>query len=114
VRGADAIVQATRLRARLLRPQKIAILDFGGQYTQLIALRAVMRSTHTPQGKTLLGIYYGMQGWDVLSGGVDSSVVAALIHRAAGDQLTCLFVDNGSSARSGRPSRCCCRSGPWA
>jgi GMP synthase (glutamine-hydrolysing) len=30
-----------------------------------------------------------------LSGGVDSSVVAALIHRAVGDQLTCLFVDNG-------------------
>ena len=30
-----------------------------------------------------------------LSGGVDSSVAAALIHRAIGDQLTCVFVDNG-------------------
>lgn len=30
-----------------------------------------------------------------LSGGVDSSVVAALLHRAIGDQLTCVFVDNG-------------------
>lgn len=30
-----------------------------------------------------------------LSGGVDSSVTAALIHRAIGDQLTCVFVDNG-------------------
>lgn len=30
-----------------------------------------------------------------LSGGVDSSVVAALIHRAIGDQLTCMFVDHG-------------------
>ncbi len=30
-----------------------------------------------------------------LSGGVDSSVVAALLHRAIGDQLTCLFVDHG-------------------
>ncbi len=30
-----------------------------------------------------------------LSGGVDSSVVAALLHRAIGDQLTCIFVDNG-------------------
>ncbi|MGH7275804.1 MAG: glutamine-hydrolyzing GMP synthase [Candidatus Rokuibacteriota bacterium] len=30
-----------------------------------------------------------------LSGGVDSSVVAALVHRAIGDQLTCVFVDNG-------------------
>ena len=30
-----------------------------------------------------------------LSGGVDSSVVAALLHKAIGDQLTCVFVDNG-------------------
>ncbi|SKA50012.1 MULTISPECIES: glutamine-hydrolyzing GMP synthase [Photobacterium] len=30
-----------------------------------------------------------------LSGGVDSSVVAMLIHRAIGDKLTCVFVDNG-------------------
>jgi GMP synthase (glutamine-hydrolysing) len=30
-----------------------------------------------------------------LSGGVDSSVVAALIHQAVGDQLTCVFVDTG-------------------
>ncbi|WP_444925567.1 glutamine-hydrolyzing GMP synthase [Microbulbifer sp. TRSA002] len=37
------------------------------------------------EGKVLLG----------LSGGVDSSVVAALLHKAIGDQLTCVFVDNG-------------------
>jgi len=36
-------------------------------------------------GKVLLG----------LSGGVDSSVVAALLHRALGDQLVCVFVDHG-------------------
>jgi len=36
-------------------------------------------------GKVLLG----------LSGGVDSSVVAALLHRTIGDQLTCVFVDHG-------------------
>ena len=30
-----------------------------------------------------------------LSGGVDSSVAAALIHKAVGDRLTCVFVDNG-------------------
>jgi GMP synthase (glutamine-hydrolysing) len=30
-----------------------------------------------------------------LSGGVDSTVVAALVHRAIGDRLTCIFVDNG-------------------
>jgi GMP synthase (glutamine-hydrolysing) len=39
-----------------------------------------------------------------LSGGVDSSVVAALLHRAIGDQLTCVFVDNGLlRLRRGRP-----------
>jgi GMP synthase (glutamine-hydrolysing) len=37
------------------------------------------------EGKVLLG----------LSGGVDSSVVAALLHKAIGDQLTCVFVDHG-------------------
>jgi GMP synthase (glutamine-hydrolysing) len=37
------------------------------------------------QGKVILG----------LSGGVDSSVVAALLHQAVGEQLTCVFVDNG-------------------
>ncbi len=30
-----------------------------------------------------------------LSGGVDSSVVAAMVHRAIGDQLTCIYVNNG-------------------
>jgi len=30
-----------------------------------------------------------------LSGGVDSAVAAALLHEAIGDQLVCLFVDNG-------------------
>ena len=42
---------------------------------------------HTPRGKenVVLG----------LSGGVDSSVAAVLLHRALGDQLTCIFVNNG-------------------
>jgi GMP synthase (glutamine-hydrolysing) len=39
-----------------------------------------------------------------LSGGVDSAVVAALAHRAVGEQLTCIFVDNGL-LRSGEPER---------
>ncbi len=37
-----------------------------------------------------------------LSGGVDSAVAAALIHRAVGDQLTCIFVDTGL-LRAGEP-----------
>lgn len=79
--------------------------------------------THTPQGKTIIdrfvhGICNLGHDWNMpdyieeavdkiratvgrervilgLSGGVDSSVAAALIHRAIGDQLTCVFVDNG-------------------
>ncbi len=38
-----------------------------------------------PNGKVICG----------LSGGVDSSVVAVLIHKAIGDRLTCVFIDNG-------------------
>ena len=37
-----------------------------------------------------------------LSGGVDSSVAAALIHKAIGDRLTCIFVDNGVLRRGER------------
>ena len=79
--------------------------------------------THTLQGKTILNRFVrdlcGCAGdWNMpdyvdeaigrvrsevgsdevilgLSGGVDSSVVAALLHRAIGPQLTCVFVDNG-------------------
>jgi GMP synthase (glutamine-hydrolysing) len=80
--------------------------------------------SHTPQGSQILSNFLlgvaGMKGdWTMrsfvdesvedirkrvgpnegvlcgLSGGVDSSVAAALIHRAIGDRLTCIFVDNG-------------------
>ena len=89
--------------------------------------------THTRQGKAILRRFVrdicGCTGdWDMpnfiddavasirkqvggqhvilgLSGGVDSSVAAALIHRAIGDQLTCVFVDHGllrlNEARAG-------------
>jgi len=39
-----------------------------------------------------------------LSGGVDSAVAAALVHRAVGEQLTCIFVDNGLLRRE-EPAR---------
>jgi GMP synthase (glutamine-hydrolysing) len=58
-----------------------ALWDAGNIVTDLIArIREQVGA-----GKVLLG----------LSGGVDSSVVAALLHRAIGDQLTCVFVDHG-------------------
>lgn len=51
----------------------------------IIDLRVEQLRSQIGDQKVLLG----------LSGGVDSSVVAALLHRAIGDQLTCVFVDNG-------------------
>ena len=79
--------------------------------------------THTPQGGEILrNFLFGVCGcsgsWEMgafieqavadmhervgdahvvcgLSGGVDSSVVAAMLHQAVGDQLHCIFVDNG-------------------
>ena len=78
---------------------------------------------HTPRGREIIGNFvHGICGcgreWNMrnyvdqaveeirtqvggekvilgLSGGVDSSVAAALIHKAIGDQLTCIFVNNG-------------------
>lgn len=51
----------------------------------IIELRIKQLQEQIGDQKVLLG----------LSGGVDSSVVAALLHRAIGDQLTCVFLDNG-------------------
>ena len=58
----------------------------GGWTAESIIEHAVARTrAEVGEGKVILG----------LSGGVDSSVVAALLSRAIGDQLTCVFVDNG-------------------
>jgi len=90
---------------------------------QFYALQFHPEVTHTPQGKAMLNRFvHDICGCDSswtmpnyideavvrvrdqvgdeevilgLSGGVDSSVAAALLHRAIGDQLTCVFVDNG-------------------
>ena len=48
--------------------------------------------TEVPRIRKLVGTRRVICG---LSGGVDSTVTAALVHRAIGDRLTCIFVDNG-------------------
>jgi GMP synthase (glutamine-hydrolysing) len=94
-----------------------------GNKNNIYGLQFHPEVAHTPEGKTILQNFVykvcGCKGnWtmgsfvnesmerikaqvgkgkviNALSGGVDSSVVAMLIHRAIGDQLTCIFVNNG-------------------
>ncbi len=80
-------VTHTRQGARILRRFVIDICGCDGLWTPGNIIEDSIRHIREQVGgeKVLLG----------LSGGVDSSVVAALLHRAIGDQLTCVFVDNG-------------------
>ena len=63
------------------------ICDCAGDWTpdNIVDMRVAQLKEQIGDKQVLLG----------LSGGVDSSVVAALLHKAIGDQLTCVFVDNG-------------------
>lgn len=98
----------------------VAVMTDGAQYFGILFHPEVV---HTPQGDTLIRNFLfdvaGCRGdWTAgnfveesvaairkavgggqvicaLSGGVDSAVAAAMVHRAVGDQLTCIFVDNG-------------------
>ncbi len=99
------------------------IAGMADEERRLYGLQFHPEVTHTVQGKAILGRFVqdicGCAGdWNMpdyiseavagirarvgseevilgLSGGVDSSVAAALIHRAIGNQLTCVFVDHG-------------------
>lgn len=107
----------------LARSQNSPYAAIGDPARGLYGLQFHPEVTHTPQGKELLHAFLyqvcGCRGgWTAgnfidqsiaemraqigsgkvicgLSGGVDSSVAAALLHRAVGDQLTCIFVNNG-------------------
>jgi GMP synthase (glutamine-hydrolysing) len=75
--------QGTRIYERFLHG--ICGCDSGWNAGNIIDDAVARVRAQVGGGKVLLG----------LSGGVDSSVVAALLHKAIGDQLTCVFVDHG-------------------
>jgi GMP synthase (glutamine-hydrolysing) len=75
--------QGTRLYERFLR--EIGACDASWNPGNIIDDAIARVRAQVGQGRVLLG----------LSGGVDSSVVAALLHKAIGDQLVCVFVDHG-------------------
>ncbi len=71
----------------MIRRFVLDICGCGGDWTpgNIVSDAIEKVRTEVGDGKVLLG----------LSGGVDSSVVAALLHEAIGDQLVCVFVDHG-------------------
>jgi GMP synthase (glutamine-hydrolysing) A subunit len=118
----DTVMQPPRGFVNLGATENCPVAAMADDARRLYAVQFHPEVAHTPQGKTVLRNFLRLCGaradWSMpsfvdaavegirrqvgrdrvlcaLSGGVDSSVVAALIHRAIGDQLTCLFVDNG-------------------
>jgi GMP synthase (glutamine-hydrolysing) len=73
--------------AQLLRNFTHRVAGLSGSWTM-----AAFRATEVARIRTQVGQGQVICG---LSGGVDSSVAAMLIHEAIGDQLTCIFVDHG-------------------
>jgi GMP synthase (glutamine-hydrolysing) len=80
-------VTHTRQGAMLLKRFVLEICDCAALWSvgNIIDDAVARVRAQVGQGKVLLG----------LSGGVDSAVVAALLHRAIGEQLVCVFVDHG-------------------
>ncbi|HEX5702917.1 MAG TPA: glutamine-hydrolyzing GMP synthase [Pyrinomonadaceae bacterium] len=81
-------VAHTPLGAQILRNFLFEICGCKGDWTPAAAIEEQIeriRETLGEDGRAICG----------LSGGVDSSVAAALVHRAVGDRQTCFFIDNG-------------------
>jgi len=118
----DTVLRPPKGFAPLARTPNCPVAAMADEGRRLYAVQFHPEVLHTPQGRTILDNFLTVCGvsrtWSMagfidttveairaqvsgrrvlcaLSGGVDSSVVAVLVHRAIGDQLTCVFVDNG-------------------
>jgi len=119
----DRIEAPPRGFAVLARSDHSPVAAMGDLARQRYGVQFHPEVRHTPQGLEMLGAFVlnicrARPGWTPdsiisttlehvrsqvgsgrvlagVSGGVDSSVAAALVHRAIGDQLTCVFVDTG-------------------
>src|SRR5204862_4002993 len=81
-------VAHTPLGAQIIRNFLFEICSCKGDWTPAAAIEEQterIRDRLGENGQAICG----------LSGGVDSSVAAALVHRAVGDRQTCLFINNG-------------------
>ncbi len=81
-------VAHTPLGTQILRNFLFEVCGCKGDWTPAAAIEEQVeriRATLGENGRAICG----------LSGGVDSSVAAALVHRAVGDRQTCFFIDNG-------------------
>jgi len=87
-------VRHTPSGLKMIKSFAIGICDCKPQWTPASIIDNAIENIRTQIGdaKVIAGV----------SGGVDSSVAAALVHRAVGDQLTCIFVNNGLM-RHGEP-----------
>jgi len=118
----DTVLRPPKGFVPLAKTPNCPVAAMADEERRLYAVQFHPEVLHTPQGRTILDNFLGVCGvnrtWSMagfidttietiraqvngqrvlcaLSGGVDSSVVAVLVHRAIGDQLTCVFVDNG-------------------
>jgi len=118
----DTVLRPPKGFVPLARTPNCPVAAMADEERRLYAVQFHPEVLHTPQGRTILDNFltacavnrtWSMAGFIdttveairaqvngqrvlcALSGGVDSSVAAVLVHRAIGDQLTCVFVDNG-------------------
>ena len=118
----DTVLRPPKGFTALAQTTNCPVAAMADEKRRLYAVQFHPEVVHTPQGQKILDNFlsecgvartWSMQGFIdtmvdairaevsgqrvlcALSGGVDSAVVAVLVHRAIGDRLTCVFVDNG-------------------